>query len=155
MEKAGADVIAQPRPTPFKSINARLAGPAGLHLTLFQKVSDPAVSKDARRGQSSKAAARRLSGFRAAADLLGSYGSAGLLAGEEFLYLAGEVIHILEEKRMPGVGIEDGLRIGRLVSDDKSAVRWDHCILRAVRDENRQLQLLEPIPSAPDIPFLD
>jgi lactoylglutathione lyase len=33
---AGAEVIAAPRPTPFKSVNARLGGPAGLQLTLFQ-----------------------------------------------------------------------------------------------------------------------
>ncbi len=33
---AGAEVIAAPRPTPFKSTNARLNGPAGLQLTLFQ-----------------------------------------------------------------------------------------------------------------------
>ncbi len=33
---AGAEVIAEPRPTPFKSTNARLMGPAGLQLTLFQ-----------------------------------------------------------------------------------------------------------------------
>jgi hypothetical protein len=33
---AGAEVIAEPRPTPFHSTNARLSGPAGLQLTLFQ-----------------------------------------------------------------------------------------------------------------------
>jgi lactoylglutathione lyase len=33
---AGAEVIAEPRPTPFKSTNARLYGPAALQLTLFQ-----------------------------------------------------------------------------------------------------------------------
>jgi lactoylglutathione lyase len=38
LAKAGAEVIAPPRPTPFKSINARLGGAAGLHLTLFQRV---------------------------------------------------------------------------------------------------------------------
>jgi len=33
---AGTEVIAAPRATPFKSTNARLNGPAGLQLTLFQ-----------------------------------------------------------------------------------------------------------------------
>lgn len=33
---AGGEVIAGPRRTPFKSTNARLNGPAGLQLTLFQ-----------------------------------------------------------------------------------------------------------------------
>jgi lactoylglutathione lyase len=32
---AAVEVIAEPRPTPFKSTNARLNGPAGLQLTLF------------------------------------------------------------------------------------------------------------------------
>ena len=33
---AGGEVLAQPTPTPFRSTNARLNGPAGLQLTLFQ-----------------------------------------------------------------------------------------------------------------------
>jgi lactoylglutathione lyase len=33
---AGGEVLAEPRPTPFRSTNARLNGPAGLQLTLFQ-----------------------------------------------------------------------------------------------------------------------
>ncbi|MGH3876781.1 MAG: VOC family protein [Actinophytocola sp.] len=33
---AGAEVLAEPRRTPFRSTNARLNGPAGLQLTLFQ-----------------------------------------------------------------------------------------------------------------------
>ena len=33
---AGAEVLAGPRPTPVRSTNARLNGPAGLQLTLFQ-----------------------------------------------------------------------------------------------------------------------
>jgi predicted enzyme related to lactoylglutathione lyase len=33
---AGAEILAEPRPTPFRSTNARLNGPAGLQLTLFQ-----------------------------------------------------------------------------------------------------------------------
>ena len=32
---AGATVLAEPRPTPWGSLNARLEGPAGLQLTLF------------------------------------------------------------------------------------------------------------------------
>jgi predicted enzyme related to lactoylglutathione lyase len=34
---AGASVIAPPTRTPWGSLNARLAGPAGLHLTLFEE----------------------------------------------------------------------------------------------------------------------
>ena len=34
---AGADVIAAPVETPWRSLNARLEGPAGLQLTLFQE----------------------------------------------------------------------------------------------------------------------
>lgn len=33
---AGGEVLADPTPTPFKSTNARVEGPAGLQLTLFQ-----------------------------------------------------------------------------------------------------------------------
>jgi hypothetical protein len=35
LEEAGAEVLAEPRPTPWGSLNARLEGPAGLQLTLF------------------------------------------------------------------------------------------------------------------------
>jgi catechol 2,3-dioxygenase-like lactoylglutathione lyase family enzyme len=35
---AGATVIAEPRRTPWDSINARLEGPAGLQLTLFTEL---------------------------------------------------------------------------------------------------------------------
>jgi lactoylglutathione lyase len=35
LEAAGAEVLAEPRPTPWGSLNARLEGPAGLQLTLF------------------------------------------------------------------------------------------------------------------------
>jgi hypothetical protein len=35
LEAAGAAVIAEPTPTPWESLNARLEGPAGLQLTLF------------------------------------------------------------------------------------------------------------------------
>jgi predicted enzyme related to lactoylglutathione lyase len=34
---AGATVIAEPTPTPWGSLNARLEGPAGLQLTLFEE----------------------------------------------------------------------------------------------------------------------
>jgi lactoylglutathione lyase len=36
---AGAEVIAEPRRTPWDSLNARLAAPAGLQLTLFQELA--------------------------------------------------------------------------------------------------------------------
>jgi lactoylglutathione lyase len=36
---AGATVIAEPTQTPWNSLNARLEGPAGLQLTLFQELS--------------------------------------------------------------------------------------------------------------------
>jgi lactoylglutathione lyase len=32
---AGAEVVADPTPTPWRSLNSRLEGPAGLQLTLF------------------------------------------------------------------------------------------------------------------------
>jgi predicted enzyme related to lactoylglutathione lyase len=35
LEAAGATVLAEPTPTPWGSMNARLEGPAGLQLTLF------------------------------------------------------------------------------------------------------------------------
>jgi lactoylglutathione lyase len=38
LEGAGATVIAPPTRTPWDSINARLQGPAGLQLTLFQEL---------------------------------------------------------------------------------------------------------------------
>ena len=36
LREAGGEVLAEPRLTPFKSTNARVEGPAGLQLTLFQ-----------------------------------------------------------------------------------------------------------------------
>ncbi len=36
---AGATVLAEPRPTPWGSLNSRLEAPAGLQLTLFQEGS--------------------------------------------------------------------------------------------------------------------
>ncbi len=38
---AGAELIARPVETPWRSLNARLGGPAGLQLTLFEEL-DPA-----------------------------------------------------------------------------------------------------------------
>ena len=40
LRDAGAIVLAPPIETPWRSLNARLAGPAGLQLTLFQEL-DP------------------------------------------------------------------------------------------------------------------
>ncbi|HEY3543772.1 MAG TPA: VOC family protein [Gaiellaceae bacterium] len=39
LERAGAEVIAEPTRTPWSSLNARLAAPAGLQLTLFQELA--------------------------------------------------------------------------------------------------------------------
>jgi len=36
---AGAEVLAEPTRTPWDSLNARLEGPAGLQLTLFEELS--------------------------------------------------------------------------------------------------------------------
>jgi catechol 2,3-dioxygenase-like lactoylglutathione lyase family enzyme len=38
LEGAGARVLAEPRETPWRSLNARLEAPAGLQLTLFQEL---------------------------------------------------------------------------------------------------------------------
>jgi lactoylglutathione lyase len=37
---AGAEVVARPTRTPWNSLNARLEGPGGLQLTLFQELGD-------------------------------------------------------------------------------------------------------------------
>ena len=52
---AGATVIAAPIETPWRSLNARLAGPAGLQLTLFEEL-DPPVDRAARDGFGTAAA---------------------------------------------------------------------------------------------------
>jgi lactoylglutathione lyase len=39
---AGAEEIAPPTETPWRSLNARLNGPAGLQLTLFEELDRPA-----------------------------------------------------------------------------------------------------------------
>jgi uncharacterized glyoxalase superfamily protein PhnB len=38
--EAGADLVAPPTRTPWNSLNARLTGPGGLQLTLFQELAD-------------------------------------------------------------------------------------------------------------------
>ncbi|WP_090013098.1 VOC family protein [Lentzea albidocapillata] len=40
LQAAGAEVIAEPTRTPWNSLNARLAAPAGLQLTLFQELGE-------------------------------------------------------------------------------------------------------------------
>ena len=43
--EAGAELVAPPTRTPWDSLNSRLAGPAGLQLTVFQELSpgDPPI----------------------------------------------------------------------------------------------------------------
>ena len=38
---AGAELVAEPTLTPWNSLNARLEGPGGLQLTLFQELGEP------------------------------------------------------------------------------------------------------------------
>ena len=38
LEAAGAEVVARPTETPWRSLNARLEGPANLQLTLFEEL---------------------------------------------------------------------------------------------------------------------
>ena len=38
---AGADLIASPRETPWRSLNSRLGAPAGLQITLFEELDPP------------------------------------------------------------------------------------------------------------------
>jgi len=38
---AGADLVAPPTETPWRSLNARLDAPADLHITLFQELDEP------------------------------------------------------------------------------------------------------------------
>jgi uncharacterized glyoxalase superfamily protein PhnB len=37
---AGAELIAEPKVTPWRSLNARLSAPAGLQITLFEELGD-------------------------------------------------------------------------------------------------------------------
>jgi catechol 2,3-dioxygenase-like lactoylglutathione lyase family enzyme len=57
--QAGAELVARPRETPWRSLNARLHGPGGLQLTLFQELTTVeerkhldgfGAERDARRG---------------------------------------------------------------------------------------------------------
>jgi catechol 2,3-dioxygenase-like lactoylglutathione lyase family enzyme len=41
LASAGAEVIAAPTRTPWDSVNARLAAPAGLQLTIFAELAEP------------------------------------------------------------------------------------------------------------------
>ena len=41
LSAAGADVVAPPTQTPWRSRNARLDAPAGLHITVFQELDPP------------------------------------------------------------------------------------------------------------------
>jgi catechol 2,3-dioxygenase-like lactoylglutathione lyase family enzyme len=41
LAEAGAEVIAPPTRTPWDSLNARLAAPAGLQVTIFAELSEP------------------------------------------------------------------------------------------------------------------
>jgi predicted enzyme related to lactoylglutathione lyase len=38
---AGADLIAPPTETPWRSLNARLAAPGGVQITIFQELDPP------------------------------------------------------------------------------------------------------------------
>ena len=38
---AGATLVAEPTETPWRSLNARLDAPAGLHITIFQELDTP------------------------------------------------------------------------------------------------------------------
>ena len=40
LKAAGATVIAEPTPTPWRSLNSRLAAPAGVQLTIFKELAD-------------------------------------------------------------------------------------------------------------------
>lgn len=39
--EAGAELIAAPRETPWRSLNSRMRGPAGLEITVFQELETP------------------------------------------------------------------------------------------------------------------
>lgn len=43
LAEAGATVIAKPRETPWRSLNARLETPAGLQITVFEELEDTAT----------------------------------------------------------------------------------------------------------------
>lgn len=41
VDEGGAELVAPPTETPWRSLNARLEGPAGLQLTIFQELDQP------------------------------------------------------------------------------------------------------------------
>ena len=41
LAEGGASVVAPPTETPWRSLNARLDAPAGLHITVFQELDSP------------------------------------------------------------------------------------------------------------------
>ncbi|GAB2548363.1 VOC family protein [Leucobacter ruminantium] len=43
---AGAELIAAPRETPWRSLNSRLEAPAGLEITLFQELENPETRRE-------------------------------------------------------------------------------------------------------------
>lgn len=45
LERAGAEVVAEPTRTPWGSLNSRLEAPAGLQLTLFEEPSDGSLER--------------------------------------------------------------------------------------------------------------
>ena len=45
---AGAELIAPPTETPWRSLNSRLAAPAGLQITLFQELETTALARPTR-----------------------------------------------------------------------------------------------------------
>jgi lactoylglutathione lyase len=49
LASAGAEVIAPPTRTPSNSLNARLAAPAGLQVTIFAELGEPSRAADPNR----------------------------------------------------------------------------------------------------------
>ena len=45
--EGGATLVAPPTETPWRSLNARLDAPAGLHITVFQELDPPVADADA------------------------------------------------------------------------------------------------------------
>jgi predicted enzyme related to lactoylglutathione lyase len=43
LAEGGDDVVAPPTETPWRSLNARLDAPAGLHITVFQELDGPSA----------------------------------------------------------------------------------------------------------------
>ncbi len=49
LTSAGAQLVAPPRETPWRSLNSRMSAPAGLHITLFQEL-EPLESRQLKPG---------------------------------------------------------------------------------------------------------